>query len=301
MRPTTAAMLGASAVGGATLAYALSEARSFRVRELTIPVLPSGFEPLTVLHMTDLHLVPRQRAKVQWLATLATLEPDLVVGTGDFIADADAVDTLATALGPLLDRPGVFVLGSNDYFSPGLRNPLRYLTGPSENARVEPDLPWRELVEMLSSGGWKDLSNRETELIVRDVRLSFKGVDDPHIGRDDLVAVAGSWPADSNLRVGVAHAPYLRVLDQFASDSADLIFAGHTHGGQVCVPGYGALVTNCDLPRQYAKGLHRHAGAFVHVSAGVGTNPYTPIRFACPPEATLATLVPGPTGDSVRR
>jgi uncharacterized protein len=86
------------------------------------------------------------------------------------------------------------------------------------------------------------------------------------------------------------------VLDAIASDGHDLIMAGHTHGGQVCVPYYGALVTNCDLDRARAKGLSRYEAAghesWLHVSAGLGTSPYAPIRFACPPEATLLTLIP---------
>jgi predicted MPP superfamily phosphohydrolase len=96
------------------------------------------------------------------------------------------------------------------------------------------------------------------------------------------------------LTIGVAHAPYQRILNEFASLGAEVIFAGHTHGGQVCVPGYGALVTNCDIPRDQVKGLStwQHGGhsAALNVSAGVGTSIYAPVRFACPPEATLITL-----------
>jgi predicted MPP superfamily phosphohydrolase len=74
-----------------------------------------------------------------------------------------------------------------------------------------------------------------------------------------------------------------------------LVFAGHTHGGQLCLPGKGALVTNCDLDTARAKGLHRHPagdpeGAWLHVSAGLGTSPMAPVRFCCRPEATLLTL-----------
>lgn len=85
-------------------------------------------------------------------------------------------------------------------------------------------------------------------------------------------------------------------------DDVDLAMAGHTHGGQLCVPGYGALVTNCDLDAARASGLSRYPGRmsdpaaadhmFLHVSAGLGTSPYTPVRLACRPEATLLTLVP---------
>ena len=76
------------------------------------------------------------------------------------------------------------------------------------------------------------------------------------------------------------------------ADGFPLILAGHTHGGQLCVPGFGALVTNCDLPRRQAKGLSTRCtpgdARALHVSAGLGTSPYAPVRFACPPEATPA-------------
>ena len=86
------------------------------------------------------------------------------------------------------------------------------------------------------------------------------------------------------------------MLDSFVTYGASLIFAGHTHGGQVCVPGFGALVTNCDIPRRQAKGLSiwRHAfrSAYLNVSAGLGTSIYAPFRFACPPEATCSRWSP---------
>jgi predicted MPP superfamily phosphohydrolase len=83
------------------------------------------------------------------------------------------------------------------------------------------------------------------------------------------------------------------------ADGFDLVLAGHTHGGQLCVPLRGALVTNCDLPRRQAKGLSSWSAggrtAALHVSAGLGTSPYAPVRFACAPEATLLTLVERPS------
>ncbi len=107
--------------------------------------------------------------------------------------------------------------------------------------------------------------------------------------------MAGPVDRDADeVAVAVTHAPYRRVIDAMAYDGHDLIMAGHTHGGQVCVPFYGALVTNCDLDTRRVKGLSRHSAgghtSWMHVSAGLGTSPYAPVRFACPPEATLLTL-----------
>jgi uncharacterized protein len=292
---------GTTLAAGVT-AYAAWEARAFTLRSVDVPVLGAEAAPLRVLHLSDLHLTPGQARKREWIRSLADLEPDLVVNTGDNIADVGSLPVLLEALGPLLGVPGVFVLGSNDYYAPLLRNPLRYLL-PDDGRRVThtAQLPWRELTDAYTEAGWADLTNRRTSTIVRDLTIAWAGVDDPHLGYDDLAAIAGPADADADVRLAVAHAPYLRVLDRFAADGYDVVFAGHTHGGQICLPGFGTLVTNCDLEPARARGLHRHpadsppgepGSAWLHVSAGLGTSPYFPIRTACRPEATLLTLVP---------
>jgi predicted MPP superfamily phosphohydrolase len=299
---TVGGVLGAGAASGAGLtAYAAWEARQYTLRRVELPLLPAGARPLRVLHLSDIHMTPGQRRKQEWLAGLATLRPDLVVNTGDNLAHAASVPVVLDSLGALLDVPGVFVLGSNDYFSPTLRNPVRYLfpdTGRRNTSSAR--LPWPELRDGFTASGWADLTNRREAVKVGELSFSFAGVDDPHLRYDRLADVAGPADGTADVRLGVAHAPYLRVLDQFAADGYDAILAGHTHGGQVCVPGVGALTTNCDLEPARAKGLHRHPAAsrdgdpdsaWLHVSAGIGTSPYARIRVACRPEATLLTLL----------
>ena len=295
------------AVAGVSLTtYAAWEARQYTLRRVTVPLLPPGHAPLKVLHLSDIHMAPDQRAKQDWLRGLADLEPDLVINTGDNLAHARSVPVVADALGGLLDVPGVYVLGSNDYWAPGMRNPFLYLlpdTGKRHTSGRQ--LPWPDLKDRFSSAGWLDLTNGFGSLTVGGTTIAFAGVDDPHMKYDDLARVAGPADRTADVRLGVTHAPYLRVLDQFASDGYDAIIAGHTHGGQVCLPtlnGRGrALTTNCDLDPARARGLHRHpadsapgevGSSWLHVSAGLGTNPYVRIRVACRPEATLMTLVP---------
>ena len=128
------------------------------------------------------------------------------------------------------------------------------------------------------------------------VDVAAAGVDDPHLGLDRYDRVAGRRDGSPALRLGLTHSPEPRVLDRFAADGYDLVLAGHTHGGQLRVPGVGALVTNCGLDRSRARGASRWgAHTWLHVSAGLGTSPFAPVRFACPPEATLLTLVPRPS------
>ncbi len=285
--------LGALGVAGAaTLAYAtLIERVHWTLRRFDVPVLAPDAEPLRVLHLSDMHMTPGQRSKQQWTASLAALDPDLVVVTGDNLAHVDAIEGVVAALQPLLDYPGVFVFGSNDYREPIPKNPFHYFDTDREYKQGGA-LPTEELRTLLTAAGWLDLNNARAHLKAGGRSVQVVGVDDPHIERDDYDAVAGPADPDADVRIGVTHSPESRVLDRMVADGFDLLLAGHTHGGQVCVPGLGALVTNCDLPRRMAKGLHRYGAAYLHVSAGLGTNPYTPVRLACPPEASILTLVP---------
>ncbi|WP_103502640.1 MULTISPECIES: metallophosphoesterase [Streptomyces] len=299
---------GVAAAGAATLGYAAGvEARSFRLRRVTVPVLPPGTHPLRVLQVSDIHMVCGQRKKQRWLQSLAGLRPDLVINTGDNLSDTEGVPEVLDALGPLMEFPGAYVFGSNDYYAPQLRNPAKYLlervTGRhglngNAGATAVPRNPWWLLRDAFDAAGWVNLTNTRGRIKTAGVEIALTGLDDPHIKRDRYAEVSGGPERDADLALAVVHAPYLRVLDAFTADGYPLILAGHTHGGQVCVPFYGALVTNCDLDTRRVKGLSHHDSgghrSYMHVSAGCGTNRYTPVRLACPPEATLLTLVERP-------
>src|SRR3954447_5946080 len=285
---------GVTAVGGATFAYAsLVERNLFTLRRFDVPILEPDAEPLRILHLSDLHMMPDQRRKQACVASLIRTDPDLVVVTGDNLSDAEAVPGVLRARDPFLGLPGAFVFGSNDYRGPTWKNPLEYLL-PEREYRQGADLPAEDLRAAFVDAGWADLNNARTLLKAGGRSLELVGVDDPHVERDDYASVAGPASSGADLHLGVTHTPASHVLDAMAADGFDLLLAGHTHGGQVCVPGYGALTTNCDLPHAMAKGLHRWPGsdAWLHVSAGLGTHPTAPIRFACRPEASILTLIP---------
>ncbi|GAB3795841.1 metallophosphoesterase [Humibacter antri] len=316
---TVALALGAASTG-ALLWGTLIERRWYVLRQVSAPVLPSGSKPIRVLHLSDLHMAPWQRDKQEWIRSLAAFVPDLIVDTGDNLGHERGFDGVEYALDAFRGTPGVFVNGSNDYYGPVPKNPMRYFSGPS-TLHVKPsNLDTDELTRYFTDDlGWLDLDNHAGALNVRGTRLELFGVDDPHRNFDRLDRVTGeldelrasevtdaTWPDGGSgehpaptIAIGVAHAPYRRILDSFVTNGASMIFAGHTHGGQVCVPGIGALVTNCDLPRRQAKGLstwtHALRAAYLNVSAGLGTSIYSPVRFACRPEASLVTLVPHDT------
>jgi predicted MPP superfamily phosphohydrolase len=287
------------AAGGAAAGYAsVIERNWFVLRRVDVPVLPAGAKPVRVLHISDAHLTPGRTQLLSWIRSLDATEPDLVVNTGDSIAHPRAVQPFLDALGPLLDRPGAFVYGSNDLYSPLPKNPARYLwrTSANDHRRHVPDLPWAELGEGMTAAGWLDLNNRRGRLKAGDLDIEAAGLHDPHIRRDLYTEIAGRADPAADLRLGIMHSPEPRLLDRFVDDGYDLLLSGHTHGGQVCLPVIGTLVTNCDIDRRRARGLSRHPDgtgpAWLHVSAGLGTSPWAPIRFCCRPEATLLTLRP---------
>ena len=296
-------LAGAVAVAGAaTFAYSsVIERNWFALRRFEIPVLPAASEPVRILHYSDIHLTPGRHLLMSFLRALDCLEPDLVVCTGDSIAHERAIPPLLDSLGPLLDRPGLFVFGSNDLYSPKVKSPSRYFRRhrAQQHRRHHPDLPWAELGASYEAAGWMNLNNQRGRIKVGELDIEVGGVHDAHIRRDRYERIAGPTDPGADLRLGIMHSPEPSVMDRFVADGYDLLLAGHTHGGQVCMPGFGTIVTNCGLDNRRAKGLSYHpdrpeAGrrAFLHVSAGLGTSPKAPVRFACRPEVSLLTLVP---------
>lgn len=260
------------------------------MRHETCPVLPPGSASLRVLHISDLHVAPWQKHKIRWVRSLAQLTPDLVINTGDNFG-FDSLDTVIHTLGPLTAFPGIFVFGSNDFHGPVLKNPARYLMGPSEVEENEPDLPTDDLRKALTLRGWNFVDNCNATLEVKGLTVRASGLGDTHMNNAYVTPDHPHFAPGAHLNVGVTHSPYSASVDALIDAGAHIVFAGHTHGGQIRIPGYGAPVTNCDRPRDEARGTFTRSGVPVHVSAGLGFSIFAPVRFACPPEVTLVELV----------
>jgi predicted MPP superfamily phosphohydrolase len=289
------AVTAVGAAGALSLAYGtLYERNAFTLRRFDVPVLAPGASPVRVLHLSDVHILTRQRRKQAWIRALASLQPDLVVNTGDTWSAASAIPAVMHAFEPLFEFPGVFVPGNNDYYAPTPKLPTRYfrpaaMLAPPSGAR----LPWPQLAAAMAHAGWIDLTHRRVTVKAGTSSVALAGTDDPHLRRARYERIAGPADAAADVRIGVTHSPEPALLRRFAGDGYDLVLAGHTHGGQVRVPFGPALVTNCGIDGRRARWLHRwDERMYFHVCAGLGTNPFAPIRFACRPEASLLTLVP---------
>lgn len=286
MRPRHRLVLGA----GAAAAYALFEPYRYRLTSARVPVAP-GTPPLSILHISDLHLQSKNERRAAWLESVPDRlgrVPDLVLATGDFIEDNSGIPRVVQALNALEARLGRFyVLGSHDYYVSRFRIPTNYFARDHTPVKAQP-AETHALESSLQEKGWQPLTNTTHVIDSPEGPVRVAGVDDPylnrhstdHIQRDQSDAAA----------IALVHAP--DVVSEWILAGFDLVLGGHTHGGQVRIPGVGALVTNCALPTALASGLRSIGGGWLHVSPGLGTGRFTPIRFSCRPEATLLQFVP---------
>ena len=282
------ALLIVLVVGVSCVAYGtFVERNAFRLVRRGLAILPAdGPETLSVLHLSDLHFVRNDRRKAAFLASLPPA--DVTVVTGDFLAEPEAVETVVAAVRSVRGRlASWFVLGSNDYYVPRPSNALRYFVPrPRRRPRVARSGRWREMREQLMTDGWVDLTNAREQIELDGLPVELLGLDDTHIARQDLRLVPRTAP--DRFGIAVMHSP--DSAPEVAACGYAFAVAGHTHGGQIRLPFVGALVTNSHLPRRLVSGLIRMGTSFVHVSPGLGTGKYAPIRFLCRPEATLLEL-----------
>ena len=229
--------------------------------------------PLRMAVLTDLHLGPyiRERQLADWVRVATATRPDLVVLVGDLVDARYAGD-----------------LSEFGRWLPELRSPLGTYVVPGNHDRSRyPDLvPW---LRMLNDVGATVLLNEGRR--VRD-DLYLAGIDDFREGRPDPVAaLAGAGPDSGMARVLLSHNPdVIPELSAAGGAIPDLLLCGHTHGGQICIPGVGAVVTGSEYGRRYVSGwVPAPMPAFV--SRGLGVT-LVPLRFDCPAELVVMDLAP---------
>ncbi len=243
--------------------------------ELPLRYLPRALDGLSILHVTDLHLSEGMRPADDIVPLLAGIDYDLAVYTGDLADDEGGMRALADLFAALRPREASFaVLGNHDHYH------YRHATGEGPQPN---DL--RPLSRTLEEGGVRLLDNTSVNLY--DGALRVVGVDDPALGLDRLGAAFAGVPGDA-ATVLLAHSP--DVLLRLGRYRPGLLLAGHTHGGQMRLPGnLGPFGSVSALPRRYAMGAYVYDGVQTYVSRGVGTSG-APARWNCPPEVTVIRL-----------
>jgi uncharacterized protein len=280
--------LGRAALATGVMAgYSLVEPYLYRLAHHKLQT-SSATLPLKILHISDLHLKARDRKLASFVSGLsARTDLDLVLATGDLIEDDSGIEPLIDCFSKLKARGGCFyVLGSHDYHQSRFTSYAKYFTG-GKAPLAAPKAATSALEAGLIENRWQSLTNTSTLVEFGWGRLRLAGVDDPYLGRHDVRVIQRD--KDDTYAIGLVHSP--EVVSEWFLAGFDLVLAGHTHAGQVRVPFYGALVTNCSLPTALAGGPHRVGNGWLHVSPGLGTGKFSPIRFHCRPEATLLELV----------
>lgn len=269
MRWSTWAGIGLGIVAGSMLLQrGADNSRRLTLNHETIPIpdLPEAFDQFRLLQLSDLHLRRYSQMGDELLAMVAAINPDLVCLTGDYLYTALSLPELEDFFYGLSQYPTVGVFGNADY-RPGITKTVRE--------------EWSKYFPFLKNNAL--CLDRDGD------DLWIVGVDDPHHRRDDLTTAMAPVPDDAPA-ILLAHSP--EIIQRPLDPRIRLILTGHTHGGQICLPGGKALYTNIDLPREFSAGRHQLGNAVLYISRGVGST-RLPLRYKCLPEITLFTLVRG--------
>jgi len=245
----------------------------------------NGTKPrLTILHLSDLHLVANDWQKSDFLREVTSAQYDLVMLTGDIFENEGGLPFAADLL-VKKPRLGAFaVFGNKDYYHYGWwRKISNKLLGHYSVPKAKRDMaPW---FDHLRAVGYQILQNQFVR--IPEAKLSLIGVDFPGIHEESLKELAGEAEKD-DLLLALFHLP--KNLEAFSEAGIQFDLGGHTHGGQIRVPGMGAIITDSELPRHEASGLLKRGNTIFHISRGLGADPRTNIRLFCPPAATVIEL-----------
>ncbi len=252
-----------------------------RRRVIHVSGWPSSLDGLTILHLSDLH-IGRGPSRVEgFLQRTADIPADVVVITGDFLAGGSGLERCCRALQPLTERRDVYgILGNHEHSS----YPWRFPTRGRFKARSRLDTA--SIVSALETAGVRLLINRHASVEVRSGRVVLVGMDDMFHFADDLDAAFAGVASGEGV-VLLCHSP--DVLAEAGRRGLPVVLSGHTHGGQVRIPGIGVATTATWDPMERAAGLIRRGGTTMHVSPGLGTT-FLPIRFFVRPEATVLEI-----------
>ena len=287
------AWAGALGVGATLYAWWESTAVEVTERRIMLPDLPPGLEGLRILHVSDTHFPASGDSVGRFLERIWHLDYDLICCTGDYVETSAGWDSAGDALTQLTAPLGVYAtLGAHDYCQPVRSfdewvsfNADRLMGSPRRFVNPSP------FVERLEDAGIVVLRNewRSLEIGGELVRIGGAGDDSVRMARLD-----SATPPAGGFSIMLTHAPDAALRLRMPRDGGpSLVLCGHTHGGQIRVPGWGAPMRHSRLvSREQTSGVFEVSGAQVVVSQGFGTA-HVPLRFACRPEIGLITLTRG--------
>ncbi|MFC1890518.1 metallophosphoesterase [Thermodesulfobacteriota bacterium] len=271
-------------MAGAGALYYMTRIEPYRFRvvrrDVVLRGLPERFDPMTILHISDLHLYRPNPRMVAFLRELADLETDLVLATGDLIINNSMIDYCADALRPLRGRLGTFaVFGNHDHYDYSFLD--SYLFRKKTNVRNDS----ARLTAALARAGVRVLNNRNVSIPEEGGgTIHVAGVDDHGTSKSDLRTALDGIPPGA-FTILLSHT--IDILHELKSLPAALIVAGHTHGGQIRIPRLGPIFSRIKLPNRFCWGVGEFQDTTLAVTSGLGVNRWGPFRLFCPPEAVI--------------
>lgn len=235
-----------------------------RYNDIRLPQLPSSFDGFTLLQISDLHVDMNEGAMQRLSELLPGLAYDLCVLTGDY-------------------RGKTF--GPFDATIAGMARVCAHIVGPIYGVLGNHDSI--RMVPALEEMGIRMLLNEAEALERGDQRIHLVGIDDAHYYRADNIEKAVSQLSGDEFSILLSHTP--EIYRQAAHADFDLLLSGHTHGGQICLPGAIPITLDSVLPRRMGSGLWKYHDMVGYTSVGVGSC-IVPVRINCPPEITLHHL-----------
>ena len=235
-----------------------------RRNEVVLDRLPRSFDGFTILHISDMHVDMNEGAMRSLIELLDLIDYDVCILTGDYRGKTWGPFE-ATIEGLRLVRRHI-------------QDPVYGVLGNHDTIRMVPDLE--------SLGISMLLNECETFARGRD-RIYVAGIDDAHYFRAENIEKAAAQIPEGAFSILLSHSP--EIYRQAAAAGFDLLLAGHTHGGQICLPGSIPITLDSVLPRRMGSGHWRYGRMVGYTSAGVGSS-IVPVRFNCPPSITLHAL-----------
>jgi predicted MPP superfamily phosphohydrolase len=239
-----------------------------RHNRIVVPQLPPPFEGLTILQLSDLHVEMSEAAMERTINLVAGLTYDICVLTGDY---------RAKTFGP----HEASVAGTAQVCA-AVKGPVYAVLGNHDTIRMVPGM---------EAMGIRMLLNESETIRRADQEIHLAGIDDAHYYRVDNIQKAGEEIPHDGFAILLSHTP--EVYRQAAHAGFRLMLSGHTHGGQICLPGGVPVTLDSKLPRRYGAGAWRHQAMAGYTNVGTGSC-IVPVRFNCPPEVTLHQLARAP-------
>lgn len=277
----------AAAGVGAWLYASRYEIRNYKLDSLDIDTADGGVanaSSLRILHISDLHLAKPESHKIDFLRRITDQDFDMIVLTGDVFEDHSGLEYISRILSRKPRLGAYAVLGNHDHYDyKMLHKILGRLYRPLRHPSVRRDP--KPFVDALDAAGFTVLSN--TAVTHPNEKVFVAGLDYFGISDEKLKELIETAPNDHTV-IALQHVPHH--LNRFPEVGIDVAFCGHTHGGQVRIPGFGAIITDSELARSEASGLLRRGKTAIYVSRGLGADPRSNFRFFCPPHATILNV-----------